>query len=251
MTAAVVIPARLDSTRFPGKLLAHETGRPLVQHVVDRLRDCRHVARVIVAAADQQFVAALTPFGTETRLTDPKHPSGTDRVAEVAATLKEDVIVNVQGDEPEIEPDLVDRLIDCLSAAQGPPMATAAAPFPADADPRDPNLVKVVTDSTGRALYFSRSLIPMPREPGPHNVAPRLHVGVYTYRRAFLLQYAAWPVSPLERTEKLEQLRVLERGHQILVLSAKAAWHGIDTPAQYAQFVQRFRARQAARGDNL
>jgi 3-deoxy-manno-octulosonate cytidylyltransferase (CMP-KDO synthetase) len=233
---------------------------------------------VIVAAAEKEIVDALRPFGTECVLTNPDHPSGTDRVAEVAASLQEEIIVNVQGDEPEIDPELVDRLIDCLGGDQGAPMATAAAAFSAGADPRDPNLVKVVTDAQGRALYFSRALIPFAREASgdnlvgknPHpnplpeymergkiegagntgleNVGPRLHIGIYAYRRRFLLEYASWPVSRLERTEKLEQLRALEHGEKILVLDAPRAWHGIDTAEQYAQFVQRFKASGPASG---
>jgi len=247
MSAVVIIPARLGSTRFPGKLLAAETGRPLVQHVVDRVGKCRTVGRVIVAAAEQEIVDALRPFGTECRLTNPNHPSGTDRVAEVAASLQEEIIVNIQGDEPEIDPEIVDRLVECLGGERGASMATASAPFSAGADARDPNLVKVVTDAEGRALYFSRALIPFARVAGAgntglENVGPRLHIGIYAYRRRFLLEYASWPVSRLERTEKLEQLRALEHGEKILVLDAARAWHGIDTAEQYAQFVQRVKA---------
>jgi 3-deoxy-manno-octulosonate cytidylyltransferase (CMP-KDO synthetase) len=239
MSAAVIIPARMGSTRFPGKLLAAETGRPLVQHVVDRVRACRRVGRVIVAAAEQEIVLALEPFGTECRLTRPDHASGTDRVAEVARSLEEEIIVNVQGDEPEIEAELVDRLIECLEKNEDAKMATASAPFAKGIDASDPNLVKVVTDAAGRALYFSRALIPHAREGGTHDVLPRLHIGIYAYRRQFILEYARWPVSPLEKTEKLEQLRALERGEKILVIEARKAWHGIDTPGQYAEFVKR------------
>jgi 3-deoxy-manno-octulosonate cytidylyltransferase (CMP-KDO synthetase) len=239
MSAAVVIPARMGSTRFAGKLLASETGRPLVQHVVDRVRACRRVGRIIVAAAEKEIVEALEPFGTECRLTRADHASGTDRVAEVARSLSEEIIVNVQGDEPEIEAELVDRLIECLEKNEDAKMATASAPFSVGVEASDPNLVKVVTDAAGRALYFSRALIPFWREVGAGYVEPRLHIGVYAYRRGFLLEYASWAVSPLERTEKLEQLRALERGEKILVIEAKKAWHGIDTPGQYAEFVKR------------
>jgi 3-deoxy-manno-octulosonate cytidylyltransferase (CMP-KDO synthetase) len=280
MSAAVIIPARLGSTRFPNKLLASETGRPLVQHVVDRVRGCRRVGRVIVAAAEQEIVEALRPFGTECRLTRADHASGTDRVAEVARSLSEEIIVNVQGDEPEIEAELVDRLIECLEKNEDAKMATASAAFAKGVDASDPNLVKVVTDAAGRALYFSRAVIPYAREilhatggagshgdlgmknphPGPlpdyverekeGNVGPRLHVGVYAYRRGFLLAYASWAVSPLERTEKLEQLRALERGEKILVIEARKAWHGIDTAEQYAQFVKRVGAAASGGGQS-
>lgn len=245
--AAVVIPARLASTRFPGKIIASETGRPLVQHVVDRVRRCRRVSQIIVAADDRRIAEALRPFETRVVLTRPDHPSGTDRIAEVARDLAEEVVVNVQGDEPEIEPATVDALVERLEADAGLDMATAATAFPAGADPADPNLVKVAIASTGRAMYFSRAPIPYRRDPtdGP---APTyyLHLGIYAYRRRFLLEYAGWPPTPCERAEKLEQLRALERGRSIHVLLVHRATHGVDTPGQYAAFVERFRAATAA-----
>lgn len=241
MTATVVIPARYGSTRFPAKIVASSTGRPLVQHVVDQVRRCRRVREVIVAADDQRIVEALRPFGTRTVLTDPRHPSGTDRIAEVARGLADEIIVNVQGDEPEIEPQIVDDLIDRISAS-GSEMATAATPFPAGADVTDPNLVKVVLSRSGRALYFSRCPIPLARDgvvdPGARHL---LHLGIYAYRREFLLGFAAWEPTPLEKTEKLEQLRALEHGAQIDVLVVRRATHGIDTPEQYEAFVERFK----------
>jgi 3-deoxy-manno-octulosonate cytidylyltransferase (CMP-KDO synthetase) len=240
--ATVVIPARYGSTRFPAKILAAETGQPLVQHVVDRVRRCRLVREVIVATDDERIAAALEPFGTRCAMTSPAHQSGTDRIAEVAAGLTDDVIVNVQGDEPEIEPDIVDRLIERL-ATTAEDMATAATPFPQGADPADPNLVKVVLGLDGRAVYFSRSLIPHHRDrASPAAAAYYLHLGIYAYRRAFLLEFASWQPTPLELTEKLEQLRALEHGRSIGVLTVKRATHGIDTPEQYADFVRRRRS---------
>lgn len=250
MAAAVVIPARLASTRFPGKIIASETGRPLVQHVVDRVRRCRRVSQIIVAADDPRIADALRPFETWVVLTSPDHPSGTDRIAEVARGLGEDVVVNVQGDEPEIEPATVDGLVERLEADAGLDMATAATPFPAGAEVADPNLVKVAIASTGRAMYFSRSPIPYRRDPadGP---APTyyLHLGIYAYRRRFLLEYTSWPPTPCERAEKLEQLRALERGRSIHVLLVERATHGIDTPEQYAAFVKRSRAAASPSGN--
>jgi 3-deoxy-manno-octulosonate cytidylyltransferase (CMP-KDO synthetase) len=241
LTATVVIPARFASTRFSAKILAAETGRPLVQHVVDQVRRCQRVRQIIVAADDQRIVDALRPFDTRCVMTSPKHPSGTDRIAEVAAGLDDEIIVNVQGDEPEIEPQIVDGLIGRLSESDED-MATAATAFGAGADPADPNLVKVVMNDAGRAMYFSRAAIPFWRDrassPAP---AYYLHLGIYAYRRDFLLEYAGWPPSPCELAEKLEQLRALERGRSIYVLKVQRATHGIDTAEQYAEFVKRYR----------
>jgi len=247
LTAAVVIPARYGSTRFPAKILAADTGRPLVQHVVDQVRRCGRVREVIVATDDRRIVEALMPFETRCVMTSPSHQSGTDRIAEVAQGLSDEVVVNVQGDEPEIEPQIVDRLIERLQTSDED-MATAATPFPRGADPADPNLVKVVTDLQGRALYFSRSAIPFPRDStAGGSAAYHLHLGIYAYRRPFLLEFASWPPTRLEQTEKLEQLRAIERGRSIFVLNVSRATHGIDTPQQYADFVRRYENREGAK----
>ncbi|MCS7033988.1 MAG: 3-deoxy-manno-octulosonate cytidylyltransferase [Phycisphaerae bacterium] len=246
MSAVVIIPARYGSSRFPAKMLAADSGRPLVQHVVDRVRQCRRIRAVIVATDDQRIANALRPFGTHAVMTSPDHQSGTDRIAEVARELSDEIIINVQGDEPEIEPEVVDRLVDRLEQGREP-MVTAATEFPAGADPNDPNLVKVVLAGDGRALYFSRAPIPYRRDPQSSGNAPfLLHLGVYGYRREFLLQYTQWPQTPAELTEKLEQLRVLENGHPIHVLLVRRAVHGIDTPQQYQAFLAR--QRQACAG---
>ena len=243
MTATVVIPARYGSTRFPAKMVAADTGRPLVQHVVDQVRRCRRVREVIVATDDARIVAAVRPFGTRVVMTDPAHQSGTDRVAEVAGELSDDVVVNVQGDEPEIDPAVVDGLVDRLMTSADD-MATAATPFPAGADLADPNLVKVVVGVDGRAVYFSRSPVPYRREPDfSGNAAYNLHLGIYAYRRDFLLAFARWSPTPLELTEKLEQLRALEHGRSIHVRMVARATHGIDTAEQYAAFVDRHSRR--------
>ena len=248
MAAIVVIPARFGSTRFPAKILASETGKPLVQHVVERAKLATQVREVIVATDDRRIVAALRPFGTNCVMTSPAHQSGTDRIAEVARDLPAeiDVIVNVQGDEPEIEPDTIDGLVERLQASDDD-MATAATPFPARGDVNDPNLVKVVTGLDGRAVYFSRAPIPFRREStSPSNVPYYLHLGIYAYRRDFLLKFASWPPTPLEQTEKLEQLRALEHGRSIYVLKVTRATHGIDTPEQYAEFVRRHKGVASA-----
>ncbi len=241
LAAIVVIPARYGSTRFPAKIVASETGKPLVQHVVDQAKKCSCVADVIVATDDRRIVEALRPFETRVVMTSPSHQSGTDRVAEVVRGLQCDIVVNVQGDEPEIEPGIIEGLIKRLESSKDD-MATAACAFPANSDVADPNLVKVVCDLEGRARWFSRSVIPYRREADfAENAAYYLHLGIYAYRREFLLQFAEWPPTPLEKTEKLEQLRALEHGRSIFVLKVQRATNGIDTPEQYAGFVKRFR----------
>jgi 3-deoxy-manno-octulosonate cytidylyltransferase (CMP-KDO synthetase) len=243
LAAIAVIPARFSSTRFPGKIVANATGKPLVQHVVERARMAKRLRDVIVATDDPRIVDALRPFKTKTVLTSRKHVSGTDRIAEVAGTLSDSIIVNVQGDEPEIEPETIDALVDRLEES-GHDMATAATPFAFGDDPGDPNLVKVVVSLEGKALYFSRSVIPFQRD-SSGDVVPTyyLHQGIYAYGREFLLQLASWQPTPLEQSEKLEQLRVLERGRSIDVIITRRAVHGIDTPEQYAEFVERYRNR--------
>lgn len=241
MTAVVVIPARLGSTRFPEKVIAAATGRPLVQHVVDQVRRCRCVRDVLVATDDRRVVAALQPYGTLCRMTSAHHQSGTDRIAEVAKGLSDEIVVNVQGDEPEIEPDVVDRLIDALQSSRDD-MATVVVPFPAPSDLGNPNLVKAVVAIDDRAIYFSRAAVPCFRDGVPDGLTGHwLHRGIYAYRRPFLLEFASWQPTPLEQAEKLEQLRALEHGRTIRVIRAERSMPGIDTPEQYEAFVERFR----------
>jgi 3-deoxy-manno-octulosonate cytidylyltransferase (CMP-KDO synthetase) len=248
VSAAVIIPARFGSTRFAAKILAAETGRPLVQHVVDQASKCRLVREVLVATDDQRIVDALKPFGTRCLMTSPDHQSGTDRVAEVARQIADEIVVNVQGDEPEIEPEIIDALIERMEKGNEP-MATAATAFPPGTDPRDSNLVKVVVSEHGRALYFSRAPIPFIRDAaettdGATRANFLLHLGIYAYRRAFLEEFVTWPQTRAERAEKLEQLRALEHDRPIYVLKVERASHGIDTAQQYAEFVQRFKGRK-------
>ncbi len=244
MPATAVIPARYGSTRFPGKMLAAQTGKPLVQHVVEQVKKAKRVRNVIVATDDQRIVEALKPFGTIVTLTAPEHQSGTDRIWQVVREWPGELIVNVQGDEPEIEPEIIDALVDRMKSTNDD-MATAATRFPSREDPADPNLVKVAVGLDGRALYFSRAPIPFRREPESAENAPYfLHLGIYAYRWEFLSQFTSWPQSALEKTEKLEQLRALEHGARISVIQVDRATHGIDTAEQYAAFVKRFRNRQ-------
>ncbi|MCW5777407.1 MAG: 3-deoxy-manno-octulosonate cytidylyltransferase [Phycisphaeraceae bacterium] len=249
--AVAIIPARMGSVRFPGKVLADATGKPLIQHVYEAARTARSVERAVVATDDARVLAAVRGFGGETVMTG-EHPNGTSRLAEAAAAMglePDRVIVNVQGDEPEIEPQLIDLSVQAL-VETGADAATAACPFEPDERHDDPNVVKVVLDGRGMALYFSRAPIPHRRDADDAPCArPLRHVGLYVYRRAFLEEYLRLPATPLEMTEKLEQLRILEHGRRIAVAVAAGSSRGIDTPEQYAAFVERWRARGRGRAE--
>jgi 3-deoxy-manno-octulosonate cytidylyltransferase (CMP-KDO synthetase) len=247
MEIVAVVPARYASTRLPGKPLLDETGRPLIQHVVEAARRARRLDRVIVATDDARIADAVRRFGGEVALTRADHPSGTDRVAEVAANLpRARIIVNLQGDEPEISPEALDRVVGLLEADPDAPMATLATPIRDEAVYRDPSCVKAVFGANGRALYFSRSPVPFHRD-GPPADGPLgfLHLGLYAYRRDFLLSLAALPPSPLEQAERLEQLRVLEAGYPIALGLVDEPSVGIDTPEDYRRFVARWHAAHA------
>jgi 3-deoxy-manno-octulosonate cytidylyltransferase (CMP-KDO synthetase) len=248
MKTAVIIPARFASTRLPAKPLLRETGKYLIQHVYERACESR-AAAVVVATDDLRIVEAVRSFGGNVAMTRDDHPSGTDRVAEVAETLDADIIVNLQGDEPMIEPATLDLVAQLLENDREAQMATLAVPLHSAEAWRDPNCVKVVCDKLGRALYFSRSPIPFVRDGEPDFATGRFlqHLGLYAYRRDFLLQLAKLPPEPIEVTEKLEQLRVLALGYRIQVGVVAHAHRGVDTPADYQRFVQMYRAaRQAA-----
>jgi 3-deoxy-manno-octulosonate cytidylyltransferase (CMP-KDO synthetase) len=240
-----VIPARLASSRFPEKVLASETGKALVVHVLEAARRARSLDEIIVAADDRKIVDVVERAGGHAVLTRADHPNGTSRLAEVADTVPADVFVNIQGDEPEMEPEVVDAAVELLLASPWADVATVASPFAADESVDNPNLVKVVLGAGGRALYFSRAPIPFHRDAakgGEPCATPLRHVGLYVYRSAFLRQFVAWPPSALEETESLEQLRVLEHGHGIAVAVRTVRSQGIDTPEQYADFVRRARS---------
>lgn len=245
MKTAIIIPARYASQRLPAKPLLRQTGKYLVQHVYERACQARRAAEVIVATDDSRIVAAVESFGGRVVLTRRDHASGTDRVAEVARSLDADVIVNLQGDEPLVDPAALDLLPDLLRRDPGADMATLAVPIRNADDWRDPNCVKVVCDAAGRALYFSRSPIPHVRDGQPDFSARPArflqHLGLYAYRRPFLLQLAQLPPHPLEQVEKLEQLRVLALGQRILVGVVEHAGRGVDTVEDYEQFVRTYR----------
>jgi 3-deoxy-manno-octulosonate cytidylyltransferase (CMP-KDO synthetase) len=249
MKTAIIIPARYASSRLPGKPLLRATGKYLVQHVYENA--CRSRAdAVIVATDDQRIFEAVEGFGGRAVMTRSDHPSGTDRVAEVARCLDADVIVNLQGDEPQLDPSALDVLPDLLRNDLEAPMATLGVPITSLEQWRDPSCVKLVRDRHSRALYFSRSPIPFVRD-GVPNFAQQppmflQHLGLYAYRREFLLRLATLPPEPLEELEKLEQLRVLALGHKIAVGIVHHAGRGIDTPADYERFVAEYTQRHAA-----
>lgn len=230
MKIICVIPARYASTRLPGKPLADIAGKPMIQHVYERVKQARRPADVFVATDHEQVFQAVKAFGGKVMMTAADHPTGTDRLAEVARRFTDaEIIVNVQGDEPLIAPETVDLLASAFDEA--PPelvMATLASELTPEEE-QNPAAVKVVTDLNGNALYFSRSLIPYPRNTHAA-LTPLKHIGLYAYRREFLLAFAALSPTPLEQMESLEQLRALEHGYRIKVLRTPFRSVGVDTP---------------------
>jgi 3-deoxy-manno-octulosonate cytidylyltransferase (CMP-KDO synthetase) len=249
MRTAIIIPARYASTRLPGKPLLRSTGKYLVEHVYERACQARRCDAVVVATDDPRIAAAVHGFGGRCVLTRRDHPSGTDRVAEVARGLDVDCVMNLQGDEPEIDPAALDLLPALLERDPAADMATLAVPLADEEAYRDPNCVKVVCAAGGRALYFSRSPIPFVRDGRPDYSArpPQFlqHLGLYVYRREFLLKLAAAPPDPLEVAEKLEQLRALACGAAIQVGLVAHAGRGVDTAEDYRRFVESYTRRNA------
>lgn len=228
-----VLPARWGSTRFPGKPLHLIAGKSLIQHVWERCQACSLLDQIIVATDDERIRDVVLAFGGQVAMTSPDHPTGTDRIAEAAQAVPQAThIVNIQGDEPLIDPALIDELAATMAADPALDMATAANPLdPSDPAVQDPNVVKVVTALDGRALYFSRSPLPFFRNPVPGLPVLR-HKGIYAYKRSFLERFITWPPSPLEIAESLEQLRALENGASIKVLLTADTSPGVDTPEQ-------------------
>jgi 3-deoxy-manno-octulosonate cytidylyltransferase (CMP-KDO synthetase) len=234
-----IIPARFDSTRLPGKPLAQIGGKPMIERVVASTAAVPGVGRVIVATDDERIAAAVRAFGGEVAMTRADHPSGTDRIAEVARGLGDDIIVNVQGDLPFLEAHTLERAVALMTDDPDLPMATVREPIVKPEEMHNPNVVKVVTDRAGNALYFSRAPLPYWRDAadteGAEVVGYR-HLGLYVYRRDFLLQFASMPPTPLERAEKLEQLRALENGYRIRVADCEGGLGiEVDTPADLAR----------------
>jgi 3-deoxy-manno-octulosonate cytidylyltransferase (CMP-KDO synthetase) len=245
MKTAIIIPARYYSSRLPGKPLLRETGKYLIQHVYERATQARNIDSVIVATDDPRIVVAVESFGGQAVMTSPDHASGTDRVAEVAHGLNAEVIINLQGDEPLIEPAAIEMLPALLQRNSEAAMATLAVPLTSVERWQNPNCTKVVCDDRGRALYFSRSPIPHVRDGQPDFAAqpPQFlqHLGIYAYRRAFLLRLAALEPATLEQLEKLEQLRALSLGRTIQVGIVSHSSPGVDTYEDYQEFVRIYR----------
>ena len=236
-----IVPARYASTRFPGKLLAPIAGKPLIQHVVERCKKAKSLNEVIVATDDARIAGVAKKF-CRVEMTRADHPSGTDRIAEVAARCPCDAVVNIQGDEPMIDPAVIDAVAGALAQNE---MSTAATRIKNPADYDNPNVNKVVVNAAGRALYFSRRTIPYLREAASGSVSEQLaafpflkHLGIYGYRRATLLRLVKFPVSPLEMAEKLEQLRALENGIPIAVMQVDYDSVGVDAPEDVARVVE-------------
>ena len=223
-----VIPARFGSTRFPGKVLAKIGSWPMVRYVYEAAKQCKTLDRLVIATDDERVRDAVQDFGAECLMTQDTHKSGTDRLAEVADFYKDyDILVNIQGDEPGIEPELIDGVVQLKQDHPEWEVATAARPFQANEDPLQPNRVKVALSRKQKALYFSRSLIPFPRNKTSQTVY--LHLGIYAYQRDFLLRFHTLPQSLLEDTESLEQLRVLENDYSMGVFLVDGSLPGVDT----------------------
>jgi 3-deoxy-manno-octulosonate cytidylyltransferase (CMP-KDO synthetase) len=245
-SAVAVIPARWASVRFPGKALVEVAGKPLIQHVWERAQLLTAVDRVVVATDDERIARAVTAFGGTAAMTSHAHPSGTDRVAEVMRGVDAELVVNLQGDEPIFDATAVDELVRVMADDPTIQMGTLAHPIRDTDEREDLNVVKVVLDQAGYALYFSRAPIPFRRQAG--FVATLRHPGIYVFRAAFLQRFASLAPTPLEKTETLEQLRALEHGVRIRVVIAAHGSLGVDTPADVKRLVDYLEAGAEGQG---
>lgn len=250
MKAYAVIPARYGSTRLPGKCILPEakavTGKYIIEHVYSRVKEAKKIDGVVVATDDQRIYDVVRGFGGCVKMTSPSHNSGTERVAEVAKDLDSDIdiIVNVQGDEPEVRPGMVDAVVSTLIDDPGAVMSTLANPITSRSELDDPHAVKVVIDNNGYALYFSRSPIPYSNHPETKLSDQGIffkHLGIYAYRRDFLMTYASLPPTKFEKAENLEQLRAISNGYKIRVSVTPHRCHGIDTQEDFRAFLDRYR----------
>ncbi|MBF0238817.1 MAG: 3-deoxy-manno-octulosonate cytidylyltransferase [SAR324 cluster bacterium] len=232
---AAIIPARYASTRFPGKPLVKIMGLPMIQRVYQQVTQSG-IEKVMVATDDERIARVVKDFGGEVIMTNPNHSTGTDRLAEAAQQLSCEWILNVQGDEPVISPDDLNNLVETTMATGECPISTLIFPITEETHFNNPNVVKVVLNQNNHALYFSRAAIPFPRNP-PQSMWK--HLGIYFYRKDFLLAFSQWPQAQLESTESLEQLRILERGYPILCVPAKFEGIGVDHPDDILK-VERF-----------
>lgn len=240
-----VIPSRYSSSRFPGKALALLAGKPTIQHVFEQASRARKLCGVIIATDTESIQEAARSFGAPVVMTRSDHPSGTDRAAEVAERHDAEWIVNIQGDEPMIDPAAIDAAAMAMLADPQTPMGTLKKRIQKTTELEDPNIVKVVTDLSGYAIYFSRFAIPYQRGDAGQATPHFKHIGLYVYRRDFLLRYPSLPVGPLELSEKLEQLRAMENGYRIRVVETDYESVGIDTPEDLEYANQLFRDRCA------
>jgi 3-deoxy-manno-octulosonate cytidylyltransferase (CMP-KDO synthetase) len=243
-----VIPARFASSRFPGKALASIAGKPMIQHVFERAGLSRYLHRLLIATDDERIAAAARNFGAPVRMTRSDHVSGTDRVAEVASAETADIIVNIQGDEPLISPEAIDSAILAITDDSSCSMGTLMKRIENPADISDPNVVKVVTALDGRAIYFSRLPIPYSRDAAEAPPQRFKHIGLYVYRRDLLLRYSDLEQGPLERAERLEQLRALENGYSIRVVETDYDSLGVDTPEDLERLSALFTASVSSHG---
>ena len=246
MKSIAVIPARYASTRFPGKVLADLGGKPILRHVWERTKRSK-ADTVLIAVDDPKVFEAARAFGADVVMTSPNHPSGSDRIWEAVRERDAEVIINVQGDEPFVKPQVIDALIDAMSDAGAPDMATVAVPCPRAEFADNPNMVKVVMSADSYALYFSRSMIPFLRTGGTEMETFR-HWGIYAYRREALARFVSLPEGNLEKCEKLEQLRALENGMRIKVIRTVYQSVGIDTPEELEK-AERFLAELKSKGE--
>jgi 3-deoxy-manno-octulosonate cytidylyltransferase (CMP-KDO synthetase) len=251
MKITAIIPARFASTRFEGKAIVDIMGKPMVQHVYERAKRASLISEVVVATDDERIAAAVRAFGGRVEMTSASHETGTDRLAEVASRSDADIIVNVQGDEPLIDPAMIDQAIRPLTADPSLPMGTLKSRITTLHDFLSPNVVKVVADQAGFALYFSRSPLPNFRDrwndlKDEAFTSGKLlcykHIGLYVYRREFLLHFASLAPTPLEQAEKLEQLRALENGHRIMVVETEHSSIGVDTPADLEKVLEHLKS---------
>ena len=248
--AIAIIPARYASTRLPGKPLVALAGKLMIERVWERVRRAKKISRVIVATDDERIIRAVAAFGGEAVMTRSEHRSGTERVAEVAATTVregEEIFVNVQGDEPLIEPAAIDTAVEAIESDESAPVATLAVPIAKPADIMDPNVVKVVLDFDGNALYFSRAPIPWVRDRNaPVHARHLKHLGLYAFRRAALLDFPTLPLGDLERIEQLEQLRWMENGYKIRVAETPHDSISVDVPEDVSRLEQLLRELPSA-----
>lgn len=243
-----VIPARYASSRFPGKALVSIGGKTMLQHVWERASQARYLTNLVIATDDERIRAAAHEFRARAIMTRSDHVSGTDRVAEAASASNAQIVVNIQGDEPMLDPAAIDAAIIGMLEQDDVPMGTLKKRIEHAAEIADPNVVKVVTDHHGNALYFSRSPIPYLRSGPADQVAYFKHIGLYVYRRDFLLGYSDLPVGPLEQAERLEQLRALENGYKIRVIETESESLGVDTPEDWERVSALYEMRAGRAG---